>query len=401
MKLSYSLPINLKIRPFSFGVNLEFIYLILFAGFAALNLLSGTPLPFGLIFRVYRYIAIVGIFVIFFLKNRYSFTKASLIVIIAVVFFIVANVTQKSTLIVSGLFVAAAGITKFEKIVKTSLIATVPSLLFVIACSKVGIIPDHLFMHEGHVAHSLGFSYYSTFAYIALFCMISYLYLRGSKISWIEILTMTGLNYVVYKLSTTRLAFYIFLLVLGLFLMLIKFNMFKDINKSFYKMLAILGYPITCIITIWASLNYSVNSPMWRKINEISANRLVLSHKAFIMYSPKIFGQYIEMHGNGYGDNGAYFYIDSGYVYSVLGYGILFTGILIIAYSFMTWAACKKNDKELLLWLLAIMAFSIINNVWVNVTYNSILLAFLPMIQKLKKEESAVVKLCRKVLSIK
>ncbi|HRU98159.1 MAG TPA: hypothetical protein P5092_12110 [Ruminococcus sp.] len=387
MKLSYSLPLKIKMKSVTFEETLGFIYLILFAGFAALNLLSGTPLPFGLIFRIYRYIAMAGILGIIILKNRYSFIKASLIAVIAIAFFIVANVTQKSTLIVSGLFVASAGITKFEKIVKTSLIATVPSLLFVIACSKVGIIPDHLFMHEGHVAHSLGFSYYGTVPYIVLFCLISCLYLRGNRLSWIEIGAMLLVNKIVYIVTTTRLAYFLFFIVLLFFILLVKFNIIDDLNKLIYRFLALIGFPLVFSFTVWISLQYSPTSTIMRKINEFSSNRVIMSYKAFQMYDVKMFGQYIEMHGNGYGDNGIYFYIDSGYIYTLLGNGILFTVIILAIYSFLLWISCKTNKKELFVWIIAIMAFSIINNVLTNITYNSALMAFMPMIALMKDKK--------------
>lgn len=382
MKLlrTHTLHTRLSIGEFTVKGTLETFYLLLFAGYAALNLLSGTPLPFGLIFKVYQYVAIAGLLTLFVLKNRVSLKRMALITVIAVIFFIIAQKTGKPTLILSGLFVAFAGFSTFDRIVKVSLISTLPTLLFIVACSKVGIIPDHVFLHEGKVAHSLGFSYYGTVPYIVLFCMIGYLYLRGKKIGWFEIFCMVAVNFLVYKVSTTRLAFFLFFVIIALFIFLIKLNIIKDLNRPVYKFLAALGFPLVFGVTIWISLSYIITSPFWRKVDDFSSKRVMMSNRAFSMYDVKLFGQYIEMHGNGYGDNGIYFYIDSGYVYTLLGNGLLFTVILLLVYSFMMWASCRMNKKELFVWLAAIMAFSMINNVFTNITYNSAFMAFIPLL---------------------
>ena len=81
------------------------------------------------------------------------------------------------------------------------------------------------------------------------------------------------------------------------------------------------------------------------------------------------------MHGNEYNKTvHNYFYIDSGYIYSILGYGMLFTITVIILYSILYEKSCKDNNKIIWIWLTATMIFTIVNNSWVTLPYNPLLI---------------------------
>ena len=70
-----------------------------------------------------------------------------------------------------------------------------------------------------------------------------------------------------------------------------------------------------------------------------------------------------------------YFYIDSGYVFSFLSYGIIFFCLLIAMYTFLSRYAIKNNQIKLAVWCLMICIYSVINDVMFNTALNP-----LPMI---------------------
>lgn len=71
-----------------------------------------------------------------------------------------------------------------------------------------------------------------------------------------------------------------------------------------------------------------------------------------------------------------YFYIDSGYIYAILGYGVLFTLVVIFMYSYLIYYATKRNDKNLFIWLIIVLVFTVVNNTWVSLAVNPVLMCF-------------------------
>ena len=78
-----------------------------------------------------------------------------------------------------------------------------------------------------------------------------------------------------------------------------------------------------------------------------------------------------------------YFYIDSGYAYSLLGYGIVFTVLIIFMYSVIYYYCCKNNKKKLFIWITAVALFTMINNTWITLEYNPLLFLFFPVFRDL------------------
>ena len=74
-----------------------------------------------------------------------------------------------------------------------------------------------------------------------------------------------------------------------------------------------------------------------------------------------------------------YFYIDCGYLFSFISYGILFTIVLICLFTFIFDRSRLLDNKMLFVWAVIIMLFSMINNTWIVVRYNPFIFA-LPMV---------------------
>ena len=98
-------------------------------------------------------LVILGVMTIF--RLNITLKRLILIVVIGIVFLIAAYVTDRPNMLVWALLVINADAADFRKIVKASLIAGFPALLFIFVCSQVGLIPDYIFNHEGMKAHIL------------------------------------------------------------------------------------------------------------------------------------------------------------------------------------------------------------------------------------------------------
>lgn len=62
--------------------------------------------------------------------------------------------------------------------------------------------------------------------------------------------------------------------------------------------------------------------------------------------------------------------MDSGYVYTLISYGIIFFIILIFLYSFLFQKAVRDNEFKLAIWCLVICIFSVINNIMLKIPIN-------------------------------
>ena len=363
----------------------ELCYLGLFGFYSALNLVDKSLINIHALAQLCFLAIIGGLAIVYFLHYNFKIIQIIFSVLVISAFSIAAIKTNKTALLLPGMFFITSSLADFRNIVKCAILFCLPALMFVVLCSLVGIIPNYTFDHGGDIAYSLGYGYYSTVPYVAMFLMVCYLYLRQSDITWKEIAGLLLCNELIYLVSTTRLTYFIFLGILVLFILFVKYDLIKQMNKPLIKTLIVLIYPVAFGITIWCAKHYSVSNRTWRKIDNIVNTRLAMANKGFTMYSPKLLGQNIPMVGHGHDVTGLYFYIDSGYVYSFLANGIIFTLIMLAVYTLLAYFACSCNDKMLVVWLIGIAVFTVINNVWTSVTYNPILLCFMPMLLNFKK----------------
>ncbi len=298
-------------------------------------------------------------------------------IISAVIFglFITASlVTHRKYLIIYSMFIIAASLTDFQKIIKVSMFSVLSGFVAVFIGSKVGVVKDYIFLHDGEIAHGMGFTYYSTPAYVILFTTIMFLYLRSKDISWKEIITAVLVNFVIYKLATTRLAFLVSMIAIFLDVVLVKLDWF-DLSKKVFRLFSLIAFPAMFLVTMYGIQHYNPGKRFWWNVDKFTSGRFAMSKLGFQRYDVKLFGNYIEMHGTIGGEvTKNYFYLDSGYVYALLGYGVIFTVLLLGMYTILYHKAACSNDKALFIWISCLLVFTIINNTWVTLTYNPILM---------------------------
>lgn len=310
-----------------------------------------------------------------YLKNIKYFTIS---VLILTLFLISAVVTKRLYLINYALFIINGMIVDFRKIVNSLFWGTLIATLTVVVASKMGILSDLVYITGGRISHSFGFSYFSHLSFLVLYLFLNYLFLRGKSITYFEIIGLFAIDYLVYSTTTNRLSHYLGIFVLLMFVLAIKLNWIK-FKSYFFKIFSLCSYSVGLLLSIYIANNYDPGEVIWRNLNHLLSNRLGFQKLAFALYQPQLFGNDIQMVGNYeieilnriVTENS--FYLDSGFLYSWLGYGILFTTLLIILYTSIFYKAYKNNNKAIYIWCMVILFFSFINNTWVNITYNPLL----------------------------
>ena len=361
----------------------------LYGSFSFISIMHASLLPIAALYRIICIAVIVFSAILLIWENRslrISVWKLLISLSVLVLFGIAALVTDRLYLGAYAAFVLIADRCDFKKIVKVSLIAASGALLLLLLFCAVGILTDYLYYGSGQrVAHCLGFSYYSRFPFILFLCTIMFLFLRKKK-TLLLYAAILAVNFVVYYYTTLRLTYYLtYLLVLLDWLL----NRKSKWNLSSGKWPAVSAclFPIGLAVTWLAMVFYDPGNRFMSWLNTLLNNRIRLMHKGYLEYSVKLFGNYIAMRGNSaLRDTSDYFYIDSGFGYSLLAYGLIFSVAVVFLYSLIIYFACKTNNKSLFIWALIIMIFTLVNNIWLTVTYNPLLMLSVPVLGEIKKQ---------------
>ena len=161
---------------------------------------------FGKLLQLIRYgayaLCIVSICYKFFHKNRlFGIAGMALVLVLSLL-----GSTNKTMFLYIFLIVAASGMIA-QNVVKVSFITMGLFWLMIIVGSQIGLIEDYIFDPEQRARHSLGFSWTTTGAILFFFLVLQYVYLRKKKITYIEVAIFESINFILYKLTDSRMAF--------------------------------------------------------------------------------------------------------------------------------------------------------------------------------------------------
>lgn len=306
------------------------------------------------------------------------------------VFCVAALVSIKPQVLVCGVLVCGADLTSFKKIIVSSIFTCVFIIIMTSMLNSVGIIRQETsYSRFGVDINTFGFGYYSIVPFTYLFIVLGYLYLKykmNKKVSWIGIMLILLVNRYLYRTTTLRLVFYLNYLTIFMYIILIKFGWFNLKNKILKFIIALI-FPALFFVTNWMSYAYDERNSIFVKLNKLLSTRLSLGHEAFERYNINLWGNYIITNS----DENNYFYIDSGFLYSLLGYGSIFTILLLSMYVYMHIYSAKVNDKMLFIWLTIVAVFSCINNTWISVQFNPLILSLPFIIKKMNDRKKCIV----------
>lgn len=300
---------------------------------------------------------------------------------------LVSMVIDKPVLILYILAIVASRVTNMEKIKKVYVNTHLLGIFCVLGSCAMGWIPDVTYDHGNEIAHCLGYYYYSNLSTIILFVSLADL-MRERKhfCSYGRMLFWFLINWMVYEVATTRLTFLIFLFAFFMILVLEKWKLLKLKDNWFYRTAATWMFPaaMACcmILSLWFEKGYG-----WIiKINKILSSRIFFNCEGLKRYGASFFGTRFPMYGrtdiyHGVVKGIKYFYIDSGYIYTFLAYGIIVCVMILAAYSLLSRYAVRKKDTMLLIWCMTICIHSVVNDVMIKVDVNPILL-MLPVVWK-------------------
>lgn len=367
-------------------VNGSSLYCAVLFAYIFVAIWNQSVVDVSLLYNIVRLFAIAILLLLYILDHKLKKWEFIILIVVGGCCFASVLMSEKESLIMLAAFILCARHVEFDQIVRSALIANILAVGIIVFLSLLGIIADYTFYHFGVVAHSLGFGYYSTVAFHYLYIVCMEIYLKKKKMKWMEIVILLLINYVIYRLSTLRLAVYLTVVVILWHILFVKI-LNVDLRKRWIRRLSIIAFPIGVMVSYWSAYAYNSTNATWRAVNSFFTNRLKWGHIALQRYSLTLFGQTVKMFGHTVNEvEGRYFYIDSGFLYSLIAYGLIFTIIFIILYSIIINYASKNNDKEMFIWATIILLFSMVNNTWLSLSYTPLLL----IVVSISKEKNSL-----------
>lgn len=323
--------------------------------------------------KVVQYISAM-LFLLSFSIDKYKIADLMKSFLFGCIILISAAFMHNITFGLYGLSIVTSIHINTRKIIKNSVINNAVFLAIVVIPALLGVIPDDIYYHGDMKAHCLGFAYYANIPYIVLMeTIMIYWLIRSKKAELLFLILSFPVHILIYKICTVRLVLYVYILFM-MFVFIIGIIKKKKQHKIL-NCIATALYPVTAALVIVASFKYK-SSSLLSALNIIINYRLKFNLQGFEQYGVSLFGQKIVSAEEYIDDNfiNHYFYIDCGYVYMLIGYGLLLFIIIMLMYTLLSRYAAVNDDIKLMSWCFAICVFSIINNIMFNTALNPLLI---------------------------
>lgn len=271
------------------------------------------------------------------------------------------------------LYIFAARNVDIRIILKRSYIISLLILIFVVVSSQIGWIENYI-TFGARERQYLGFLYALYPSTILCNIIFIKVYLEKESISWKTLIIFFILNYILFVYTDSRLTFY-----LGDIMLLFALSLKKipNIKKLILSRMSILVYTLVTLLSLYFTLMYNYLIEWQATVNEWLGNRLSLGNSTLNYYGYGLLGQRVNLVGNGLDSSGelntssSYDYVDNLYVQLLLKLGILFLIFFVVVMTYITYRAYKEKNVYLLLILMLLAFHGIIDDLIIQIQYNT------------------------------
>lgn len=273
--------------------------------------------------------------------------------------------TNDYTFLKLMLFIVSFKDMNFEKVIKVDLYYRGFLIALVFILFFVGIAPDKIFAFGDTIRHSFGFTNPNTLGMYFLIICFDLLYLNKDKNSLKKTMLISGIIILVNYLSGSRTVTLI-LLILIIFIWIIR-KKEQVFEIHFLKAFITNSALIFAILTFIFSYLYKYENDMAINLNNLLSNRLenILYCSANIV--PSLFGSNISILERT---------LDSSYAYSLYGYGIILSIVLILMFRKLFKVLYKEKDYLLITIMFLFLVYGLSERLWLCIDYNIFMLVF-------------------------
>lgn len=273
----------------------------------------------------------------------------------------------------------------FKKLIAVFASVCFVTLIVTMGAALTGHIKNLIYYRGTSQRIAFGICYPTDFSAHVFYLILCYWYLRGMKLSYVEIVFVALLGVFVYvfcnaRLNTICIFFASFVMIATKILLNKNIKKLVSSRLKFIIIKILTYFSAICAFVIFA-LTYFFNgsNKLLASLNLLLNNRLVLGKMALTKYGITKFGQEIFEVGAGGTTKklNYYFYIDSSYIRVAIKYGLL-VFILILSIMILINYRSIVNKDWVLLAIMGLVAIQcIVEQHLIDISYNPFLWALL------------------------
>lgn len=387
-----------KISKIETDQILECLYLIILALF--LLFYWGYTIMYPVEWPRINYNFLRGLLIIYtIIKYAYTknsaFDKKELFLTLVLLFaFVFASLNNGYTELLDIVFlIIGAKNFNYIHILKLYLLLKVPLIIATVVGSQLGMIENLVYNQDGRIRVSYGFIYPTDFAAQVFFAIIVWILVRQIQISYVELVVILIISgFLLVNCDARCSVISIILSVAGVLVLKIikRIKNAEDIKIFAQKCVCTLTVIMPYICSVFMILMcrfYNPQNTFMAIFNEITSQRLKLGKKTFDNFDVQIFGQYIEMVGNGGTTQkpSDYTFIDCSYINILMRFGLVtFVAVIFL----LNYIAIKYWENAFVLYILMLVCIhSIMEHHLLDIQYNILLLLPFCSIRKIDMTE--------------
>lgn len=303
-----------------------------------------------------KFLGVILLLVIALINSKYKVNELAILLGIFFVLMIVTYITSDKIFLELFCLIVASKNINFDDIVKIDFTIRFAFLIILLILSHYGFTNNFIFIRNGIVRNSMGFSHPNTFAYILTILNLELLYIKKGKINLKIILFGILTYFAITKYADSRTESLLLILIYAIFI-LYKFVDFEKIfNKKTIKFLTSHMFEILTILSFVFLILFKHNNSFAITLNQILSNRLQSALEFFNSYNINIFGNKLLLISSEQAKllNTRAYILDNSYFHIILHYGILV--YLMFAYIFnISIKECIKSKNITLILIFIVL----------------------------------------------
>ncbi len=340
----------------------------------------------------FKFINVIAIILIALKILKYDVISAKKVIVtgfLSILFLLSFISTSYNNVIMLLILIIGAYGIDIKSIVKCHFYVYGFIMILALVSSMIGLIEDYTVIRSSTnaIRHSLGNTYPTDFAAGILYLEFDLAFLKrrgGFKDSLFFLLV----DLIVYRFTNAN-NFIIGGVILSISMFI--FSKYKEREKKrnvcrqnrFFHKLVALSFPVCAILSFVIVKIYQTGNSLLYTIDKIISYRIGFSSKAINEYGIKPFGINIYFIGAGWNTDSSksYFYVDNGYIYTALMYGMVLLILICLIHSICTYELGKLDLKIAVIYLVIALT-SLFEPRFSNYLYNAFLLFVGPCLFK-------------------
>lgn len=333
-------------------------------------------------------------------QKKWTILEIFLGIMVAFAFFMNWQMTGDNSIMDISVLILCAKDIPYEAVLKEYIVIKVPMIVMTIIGSQLGVF-ENLVYHQvdgTRVREAFGFCYPTDFAAQIFFLFLVWVLIRRVKTSYIELVGMVIAGILLKIFCDTNnsvLCIGILVASVVVFKVLDKFDLK---GKPFELVEKIYSFGCLCVPFVFSAMMvllsrfYNPENSLLSVIDKALNHRLGWGLEGFTRYDATLWGQYVEMQGNGGTTEKAenYFFLDCSYVNILLRKGLIIFALVLLVLVVLMF---KNWNDHLFLWLLVMVCLHcVIEHHFLEFYYNVFLI--LPFASFSQNEENFNRKWC-------